>query len=412
MGLYGKMPGVAYQDYAHARLIVLWGVNPSASGIHLVPYIREAQRRGAKLVVIDPRRTPLAEQADLHLALRPGTDLPVALSVIRWLFAEGRADRVSCPSTRTARTSCARAPSRGRFARAAAESGVAAADLEAFARLYADSSPAALRCGWGLERNRNGGSAVAAILALPAVAGKFGVRGGGYTMRNSGAWKEIDGLAAARAPEPPTRAVNMNQLGAALAERGAAPRRPALRLQRQPARDAARPGARSRGSRARGPLHGRLRPGDDRHRPLRGRRPARDDVPRADGALARLRRLRAAAGGGRGAGARRGAAEPRGLRGALPPHRAWRCPAIPKPRKRSNGRFSRRARAASGSPPTSAATASPTSPRARRRSSSSTPSRAPPTGASTSPPRPSIARRRTVSTVTSRSPPGRRFRSR
>ncbi|MEO1369483.1 MAG: molybdopterin-dependent oxidoreductase, partial [Acidobacteriota bacterium] len=62
-GLYGKMPGVAYEDYPEAELIVLWGANPSASGIHLVPYIQDAQKRGAKLVVIDPRRTPLAKRA-------------------------------------------------------------------------------------------------------------------------------------------------------------------------------------------------------------------------------------------------------------------------------------------------------------------------------------------------------------
>src|SRR5204862_5242012 len=81
LGLYGKMSGVAYPDYPAARLILLWGVNPSASGIHLVPYVREAQRKGATLVVIDPRRTALAKQADLHVPLRPGTDLPVALAL-------------------------------------------------------------------------------------------------------------------------------------------------------------------------------------------------------------------------------------------------------------------------------------------------------------------------------------------
>src|SRR5207249_1877329 len=47
--LYGKMPSVTYQDYPEAALIILWGVNPSASGIHLVPYVRDAQKRGAKL---------------------------------------------------------------------------------------------------------------------------------------------------------------------------------------------------------------------------------------------------------------------------------------------------------------------------------------------------------------------------
>src|ERR1041384_5364662 len=86
--MYGKMASVAYQDFADARLIVLWGANPSASGIHLVPYIREAQRRGATLIVIDPRTTQLAKQADIHLAVRPGTDLPVALDMHRFLFEE------------------------------------------------------------------------------------------------------------------------------------------------------------------------------------------------------------------------------------------------------------------------------------------------------------------------------------
>src|SRR3989454_2304873 len=67
MALYGKMPSVVYQDYPEAKLIILWGVNPSASGIHLIPYVREAQKRGATLVVVDPRTTPLAHSADIHL---------------------------------------------------------------------------------------------------------------------------------------------------------------------------------------------------------------------------------------------------------------------------------------------------------------------------------------------------------
>src|SRR5437879_6776191 len=64
LSLYGKMASVTYQDYPEAKLIILWGVNPSASGIHLVPYVKEARARGATLVVIDPRSTPLARSAD------------------------------------------------------------------------------------------------------------------------------------------------------------------------------------------------------------------------------------------------------------------------------------------------------------------------------------------------------------
>jgi anaerobic selenocysteine-containing dehydrogenase len=73
-----------------------------------------------------------------------------------------------------------------------------------------------IRCGWGQERNRNGGNASLAILALPAVGGKFGVRGGGYAMSNSAAWRIPRNWVPE--DEPPTRIVNMNQLGRALTE--------------------------------------------------------------------------------------------------------------------------------------------------------------------------------------------------
>lgn len=212
MGLYGKMPGIALPDYERAALTVLWGCNPSASGIHLVPPLRRAQAAGAKLVVVDPRRTPLARAADLHLAIRPGTDLPVALALARWLFAHDRAD-LDFLARHAAEVDEFRARAEPwTIERAAAVAEIDGADLERLAQLYADTSPAAIRCGWGPERNRNGGSAIAAVLALPAIAGKFGVRGGGYTMSNGRALA-LDGEAAIAEPEVATRVVNMNQVG-------------------------------------------------------------------------------------------------------------------------------------------------------------------------------------------------------
>ena len=215
-GLYGKMPGIAIQDYRHARMIVLWGVNPYVSGIHLVPYIRQAQSRGARLVVVDPRRTRLAERADLHVALRPGTDLSVALAVIRWLFENGRADEGFLAAHTTGADELRRRAQPWTLEAAARASGVPGEEIERLARMYADASPAAIRCGWGLERNRNGGSAVAAVLALPAVAGKFGVRGGGYTMSNTKAWDLEARSAAGELPAETAREVNMNLLGRTL----------------------------------------------------------------------------------------------------------------------------------------------------------------------------------------------------
>ena len=215
--MYGKMAGVAYPDYEHARLIVVWGCNPSATGIHLVPHLKKAQKLGAKLVVIDPRRTPFARQADLHLPVKPGTDLVVALAVIRDLFERDRADRAFLAEHATGVDDLRRAADAWPLDRAAAEASVPLGDLETFAEWYGTISPAVIRCGWGQERNRNGSASTMAILALPAVAGKFGVRGGGYTMSNSGAWgiKQEDLIGV---PQANTRIVNMNQLGKALLE--------------------------------------------------------------------------------------------------------------------------------------------------------------------------------------------------
>jgi anaerobic selenocysteine-containing dehydrogenase len=214
--LYGKMPSVTYQDYPAAALIILWGVNPSASGIHLVPYVREAKKRGAKLVVIDPRTTALAREADIHLAIRPGTDVAVALAIHRYLFANGFADTAFLREHTHGAERLRERADEWTLERAAATAGIEAASVEAVAKLYAESQPALIRCGWGLERNRNGGNAALAVLALPAVGGKFGVRGGGYSMSNSASWNITRPWIGA--DEPDTRLVNMNHLGRALTE--------------------------------------------------------------------------------------------------------------------------------------------------------------------------------------------------
>lgn len=213
--MYGKMAGVALTDYVDARLIVIWGANPEVSGMHLVPVIRAARERGARVVVVDPRRTKLARQADLHLALRPGADLPVALSIADRMFRAGTADLDFLSRHAEGVETFRERASSWSIERAADVAGLAASDIETLARWYSETDPAVIRCGWGLERNRNGGSAVAAVLALPAVGGKFGVRGGGYTLSNSRAfeWSPAD---VVREVEPDTRVVNMNRVGESL----------------------------------------------------------------------------------------------------------------------------------------------------------------------------------------------------
>lgn len=216
LGLYGKMTSVSYQDYPEARLILLWGVNPATSGIHLMPFLKAARDRGAALIVIDPRATTLARQADTFLQIKPGTDLVVALAIHRYLFDHGKADVQFLAEHARGVAELRAKAEEWTFERAAAVSGLTVSQIESVAAQYAAASPALIKCGWGLERNRNGGSAAAAIMALPAVGGKFGVRGGGYSMSNSASWGiERTWIGAA---EPQTRVVNMNHLGRVLSD--------------------------------------------------------------------------------------------------------------------------------------------------------------------------------------------------
>lgn len=214
--MYGKMPGVAYEDYAAAKLIVVWGANPSASGIHLVPFLKQAREAGAQLIVIDPRVTALARQADLHLPIRPGTDLVFALGVARALFERGAVDEAFLAAHASGVEAFRERAEPWTLDRVAATTGLPVAAIELFVERYATIRPSVIRCGWGLERNRNGTEAVLAVLALPALINAFGVPGGGFTMSNSAAFG-IDAERWRRAPEPNTRVINMNRLGEVLA---------------------------------------------------------------------------------------------------------------------------------------------------------------------------------------------------
>jgi anaerobic selenocysteine-containing dehydrogenase len=142
--------------------------------------------------------------------------------MIRDLFERGRADEQFLSTHTTGAAELRRAADAWTIQRAATEAGVPVRDLETLAEWYGTISPAVIRSGWGQERNQNGCSSTMAILALPAVAGKFGVRGGGYTMSNSKAWG-IDQEALIDVPQTAKREVNMNELGKALTETQATP---------------------------------------------------------------------------------------------------------------------------------------------------------------------------------------------
>jgi anaerobic selenocysteine-containing dehydrogenase len=179
-------------------------------------------RAAAKLVVVDPRRTPIAKRADLHLAVRPGTDGVLAMAVAGLLQRNGHIDRAFIDRHVDGADRYLEACQEWTVDRAAEICGIEVADIERFAEMYGTIRPAMLRVGWGQERNRNGGSASRAVFALPALAGQFGVPGSGvFNSIDGGKGYDVGALRRAvvgHAPVPERRAINMNRLGRILTD--------------------------------------------------------------------------------------------------------------------------------------------------------------------------------------------------
>lgn len=179
VSVYGGMAGTPPEQGAEAELIVVWGNNVTVSNLHFIRTINRAKAKGARLVVIDPKRVKVADRADLHLAVRPGTDAALALALAAELERIAAVDHGFVERWAVGYEEFM-AEARGwSVERAAAECGIDAETIRTLARWYADARPALIAVGNGLERNQNGGNGVRAILALPVLAGKWGVAGGG-----------------------------------------------------------------------------------------------------------------------------------------------------------------------------------------------------------------------------------------
>jgi len=213
---YGARWGVPATEIAEAsELVVVWGCNPVSTHVNLMTHIARARKeRGAKLVVVDPYRSPTAEQADIHLALRPGTDGALACGVMHLLFREGFADRdylARCTDDpegfeKHLRT---RTPEW-----AAAITGLSVDEITGFARLYGSTKRSYLRLGFGFTRSRNGAAAMHAVSCLPVVTGAFRHRGGGalYNMGDLYRFDKtlIEGLDLV---DPAVRALDQSRIG-------------------------------------------------------------------------------------------------------------------------------------------------------------------------------------------------------
>jgi len=213
-GTYGSTPGTPIQQVSLAKLIIVWGNNASTCNLHLMRQINAAKRNGAKLVVIDPRRIKVAEQAHLHLAIRPGTDVVLAWAIAVELEKMGGLDRHFILTNVLGFDAFMAVARTYPSERAAEICDIPVEDIRTLARWYQSATPAVIAWGNGLERNQNGGSGLRAIAALPALAGKFGVAGGGLVGGASHAFpKTPDKLTRPDFVPPNTRTVNILDVG-------------------------------------------------------------------------------------------------------------------------------------------------------------------------------------------------------
>jgi len=224
--VYGKKVGMPTEDFRLAKLIVAWGANIHGNNVHLWPMVEEARRNGARLVVIDPYRTRTAALADWHIAIRPGTDVALALGMMRVILDERLEDRDYIGAMTHGFGQLAERVREYTPERVAAWTGMTAAEIERLAREYATTRPAALRLNYGVQRSENGGAAVRAIAMLPALTGAWKRRGGGAQLSTSGGFKWNENalrrpdLALASPIGRLARVVNMCELGYALTELG------------------------------------------------------------------------------------------------------------------------------------------------------------------------------------------------
>jgi len=238
----GAKVGMRLEFFSEASLILIWGSNSISSNLHFWRYANQAKRRGAKLICIDPRRSETAEKCHEHIALLPGTDGALALSIMQQLIVHDELDHDYLERYTLGWPALRKRALQWPPERAAAVCGIAATQIEGLARDYgacagntatasADTPrSAAIRVNYGVQRVRGGGNTVRLIASLPALIGAWRRRSGGVLLSSSGHFpvrKDVlqrPDLLAERTP----RHINMSCIGAELLRPASAAFGPAI----------------------------------------------------------------------------------------------------------------------------------------------------------------------------------------
>ena len=216
--VYGVNMGTDPEQFRHSKYIIAWAANIHATNVHLWPFIEEARRNGAKLVVIDPYRTRTAGCADWHLPINPGTDVALALSMMHVIINEKLHDADYVAQYALGFDDLRAKVQEYPPEKVAPWTGISAVDIRKLAHEYATVRPAVIRMNYGVQRSENGGTAARVISMLPIVTGSWKEVGGGFQLSTSGAHKLND--EALERPDlmqkalgRPARTLNMAELG-------------------------------------------------------------------------------------------------------------------------------------------------------------------------------------------------------
>ncbi|OIQ35327.1 MAG: molybdopterin-binding oxidoreductase [Roseobacter sp. MedPE-SWchi] len=211
--LFGAAPGMPPAQLEYSDLALIWGNNVTVSNLHLAPLLKKLRARGGKLVVVDPKRIKIAEQCDLYLQIKPGTDVVLAMGLAAELERRGALDEGFIAQWVAGFDPYMEQARHYGLDQVVETCGVSAADFHALADMMIAAKNMTCAFGNGIERGRSGGSALRAGMALPALLGHHGRLGAGVMAKSGGATPKTQArLQGDHLIKPGTRTFNIVDL--------------------------------------------------------------------------------------------------------------------------------------------------------------------------------------------------------
>lgn len=215
--VFGSAPGMPPEQVIHSDLVLVWGNNVTVSNLHLAPLLKKMRKAGGKLVIIDPKRIKIAEQCDLHIQIKPGSDVVLAMGLAAELERRGALD-TGFIADWVEGFDAYMAQARTYTVEVMQQTcGLSAEQIDALVDMMMAAKNMACSFGNGIERGRSGGSGLRAGMSLPALMGHHGRLGAGVIAKSGVATPKTQArLHGNHLMKPGTRVLNIVDIAALL----------------------------------------------------------------------------------------------------------------------------------------------------------------------------------------------------